>query len=66
MSRIARAVLAHSFREWTKTSTWFFPAWLSTFSYTISFISWKRLIAFFSVMPMYCCWSGTGRKLLSK
>ena len=36
---MTRAVLAHSFREWTKTRTWFFPAWLSTFSYTISFIS---------------------------
>jgi hypothetical protein len=23
-------------------------------------------MAFFSVNPMYCCWSGTGRKPLSK
>jgi len=29
-------------------------------------MSWKRLMAFFSVTPMYCCCSGTGRKELSK
>jgi hypothetical protein len=29
-------------------------------------MSWKRFMAFFSVMPMYCCCSGTGRYELSK
>mmetsp|Transcript_9399 Transcript_9399/g.30027 ORF Transcript_9399/g.30027 Transcript_9399/m.30027 type:complete len:239 (-) Transcript_9399:224-940(-) len=66
MSRSAVAVLTVSAREWTKMRTWFFPAWATTFSKQILFMSWKRLMAFFSATPMYCCWSGTGRKELSK
>ena len=67
MSRSARAVLAVSLRLCTKMSTWLpLPACSTTLSYVISFMSWKRFTAFFSVMPTYCCWSGQGRKELSK
>lgn len=49
-----------------KIHTWFFPACSMIFSYTISFMIWKRLIAFFSVIPTYVCSRGTGRKLKTK